>query len=52
MYKKFSFRGKKYIIDLDRALYVLIMTILIILLILGFIKVSNDEAELIFGLVK
>lgn len=47
MLKQFKFRGKKYILDVDRLLFNTVMLVLMIIIVVGFIYVSNSEYELL-----
>ena len=41
----FKLFNKRYLLDLDRLIYVIVMSILVILFIVGYIYVSNAEYQ-------
>lgn len=43
MLKQFTFRGKKYIVDVDRLLFITVMIILTTIFLIGACYVSNQE---------
>ena len=47
MLKQFKFRGKKYILDVDRLLFNTVMLVLMIIFVVGLIYVSNSDYELL-----
>lgn len=44
--KVISFRGKKYLINLSRIAYLIVMTILIIIFTIGYFTISTQEFEM------